>query len=489
MTWMALAVRLLLAAVFFAAAVGKLRDRRGAERALVEFGTPKRMAPSLAVALPAVEFATALLLIIPRTVWWGALASITLLAVFTGAIGVMLARGRRPNCHCFGQMHSSPVGWSMVVRNGCLATLAGFVIRGVPPDATVSVAGFASGTPLPALAWSALAGAGAALALALVEGWLLLNLLPQQGRLLKRIQSLEEALGRDPDGLNAGDAAPEFELATLDGGRRTLAALQSAGRPIVLVFTNPNCGPCDEVLPDVARWQREHQGRLTIAVISKGGVEANRAKAEKYGLRDVLLQADREVSEPYKVAGTPAAVLVSPGGIVGSRTAYMADGLDRLMRQATGNTADDPASPEPDAPQTPAIGEAAPEIVLPNLQGERLELASLRGRSTVVLFWSPRCGFCQHMLPQLKAWERKPAPRSPQLLVVSTGGLDENLAMGLKSHVVLDAEGSLMDRFGATGTPTAVLVDRDGRIASALAVGADHVMRLVRAAEPAGVHA
>lgn len=53
--------------------------------------------------------------------------------------------------------------------------------------------------------------------------------------------------------------------------------------------------------------------------------------------------------------------------------------------------------------------------------------------------------------------------------------------MGFTSPVVLDADGSAMRAFGASGTPMAVLVDASGRIASHLAVGAQEVMALARA--------
>ena len=89
------------------------------------------------------------------------------------------------------------------------------------------------------------------------------------------------------------------------------------------------------------------------------------------------------------------------------------------------------------------------------------------------------------MLPELKAWERKRPSQSPHLLVVSTGTVEANRAMGLISRVVLDPDGSTMRAFGASGTPMAILVDSEGRIASSLAAGAQQVMALARDTEKA----
>jgi hypothetical protein len=62
------------------------------------------------------------------TAWWGALGALALLSVFVAGIGINLARGRTPECHCFGQLHSAPAGWKTLARNGILAAVAGFVL-------------------------------------------------------------------------------------------------------------------------------------------------------------------------------------------------------------------------------------------------------------------------------------------------------------------------------------------------------------------------
>jgi hypothetical protein len=63
-------------------------------------------------------------------------------------------------------------------------------------------------------------------------------------------------------------------------------------------------------------------------------------------------------------------------------------------------------------------------------------------------------------------------------LVVSTGTEEANRQIGLSSTVVLDQQFSAGRAFGASGTPSAVLVDTEGRIASEVAVGAPAVLGL-----------
>jgi methylamine dehydrogenase accessory protein MauD len=501
MQWIALFGRLLLAVVLLVAAAGKLTDRQGFRRAVTDFGVPKALAASVALVLPLAELAIAALLVPSATVRWGALAALALLGLFTLGIVVNLTRGRRPECHCFGRFHSAPVGWSTVSRNAGLAAVAVVVLGwggSGPGSATL-----AAGTDASVATWITLAVALVALSLAAVEAWLLFNMLRQHGRVLMRLEKVERALNLGPGtGLPVGEEAPEFELPSLTGERLSLADLRASGRPVLLFFTNPHCAPCDAVLPDVAWWQREYADRITIAVISDGPLEINRAKATQHGVGTVLLQRDREVKEAYDVTGTPAAVLVDADGMIASPLAGGGEAVEELLRQALAAGADDlrgigadngngyhaPAGAPAPSPPAMAIGQPAPALTLPDLEGSTVALADLAGTSTVLLFWNPTCGFCRQMLPDLKKWERERPAGAPELLFVASGTAEANRAMRLASRIVLDADGSAFRAFGARGTPTAVLLGGDGRIASSLVVGAQAVMALARARrkEPLG---
>jgi hypothetical protein len=74
--------------------------------------------------------------------------------------------------------------------------------------------------------------------------------------------------------------------------------------------------------------------------------------------------------------------------------------------------------------------------------------------------------------------ETDPPKGTPRLLVVSHGTVEANRAMGFRSPVVLDQTLDTGRAFGASGTPSAVLVDRKGNVASELAVGSPAVLQL-----------
>jgi Methylamine utilisation protein MauE len=160
-----LLARLVLAAVFGVAAVTKVADREGSRRTLRGFGVPERLA--LAVALAELATAAALL----ATPLYGTLAALALLAGFSTAIVAALARGVRPDCGCFGRLHSAPAGRGALVRNAALAVCAAWVLAGPATRLTD---------------WMVAIGVVAAAHAAF--SW---QLLRQNGRLWQRIEALE----------------------------------------------------------------------------------------------------------------------------------------------------------------------------------------------------------------------------------------------------------------------------------------------------------
>jgi methylamine dehydrogenase accessory protein MauD len=481
-----LTARLVLAVVFAVAGISKLTDREGSRQAMSDFGLPAVLAAPFGLLLPLAELAVAVALVPATTAWWGAVGALVLLLLFVAGIGVNLARGRKPDCHCFGQLHSAPAGWKTLARNGALAVVAAIVVwQGSDGGGTGTSAlgwlGGLSATPLVGLILGLVA-----LALVVGQWWLLVNLLRQNGRLLVRVEALEARLGaggempsdnggqaQQQTSLPVGSEAPGFTLSGLRGETLTLDSLRSSGKPVMLLFTDPNCGPCNALLPEVGRWQEEHSEKFTVALVSRGETEENRTKAQEHALGNVLLQEDWEVSEAYQVGDTPSAVLVGPDGKVNSSVASGPDAIRGLLTHLL--------RPQLPIPVSKKVGEVAPEVKLPDLEGNTVELEDFRGKETFVLFWNPGCGFCQQMLPDLKELEENPPEGTPKLLVVSAGTEDANRQMGLASPVVLDQQFAVGRAFGASGTPSGVLVNAEGKVASEVAVGAQAVLELAGA--------
>lgn len=344
--------RLVLAGVLLVAAWAKLADLRETRRAMVAFGVPARLAGPAAILVPAAEAGVAVALIVPAWARWGAVAALALLGAFTAGIALNLANGRTPDCHCFGRLDSGPVdGWA-VLRNAVLALLAGLVVWRGPGGPHLGA--LSAADELSLVVQVALAVLVAAL------GLLVLSLFRQQGRILLRLDALEGMAG-PARGLALGEPAPDVALRTLDGEPATVASLLDGGRPAMLVFVSPTCGPCRALAPEVARWQREDAGSFAVAVVSDGTAEDNRAWATEHALGNVLLQDDDEAGRAYLVAGTPSAVLVSAEGRIASPVREGAPAIRSLVRETrsaataagAGGQAGSPLSEGPPPPGSP----------------------------------------------------------------------------------------------------------------------------------------
>jgi peroxiredoxin/uncharacterized membrane protein YphA (DoxX/SURF4 family) len=344
-----LASRLLLAALFLLAGASKLIDPAGSRKALRDFGLPAALARPLMLLLPALELAVAAALVPASLAWYGACGALALLTAFMIAVGVAMILGRKPDCHCFGQLHSAPVGWPTLIRNGVLALCAGWLVsrghRTLGPDLwawylTLGVEGRKVAVVV-------------ACAAAFYFIWLLLRSRPRSVSI--EVMPEEEPEAEPPPvrrptpsvqppeaptsnplgiGLPIGTPAPEFELPGINGEKRSSQSLRKQGRDVLLVFSSPFCKPCETMPSNLVRWAREVEQFPNIVLISKGTAEDNRPKLKEFGTAQVLLQRDSEVAAMYDCISTPSAVLVGADGLIRSELVTGGPAIKELLASA-----------------------------------------------------------------------------------------------------------------------------------------------------------
>jgi peroxiredoxin len=122
------------------------------------------------------------------------------------------------------------------------------------------------------------------------------------------------------------------------------------------------------------------------------------------------------------------------------------------------------------------IGDVAPAFTLPDLDGSETSLADFSGKPTMVMFWSPSCVYCQRMVDDLRIFESDRPANAPELLIVSTGDIEANRAAGLNSKILIDSGFATGRAYGASGTPSGVLVDGEGKVAATLVVGGPKIL-------------
>jgi len=149
------------------------------------------------------------------------------------------------------------------------------------------------------------------------------------------------------------------------------------------------------------------------------------------------------------------------------------EALEAGLRKLGGR--DQPASGLP-------VGSAAPEFELPDLEGNASKLTDFRGKRVLLIFFNPQCGFCAQMADDLAALDPDGKDGRPVPLVVSAGdaGLNRDLAQEhqIRCPVLLQKANEVASSYQASGTPSGYLIDKHGKLASGLAVGAGALLDL-----------
>src|SRR5262249_4133782 len=117
------------------------------------------------------------------------------------------------------------------------------------------------------------------------------------------------------------------------GETREASVEEYRGRPLLLVFSDPDCGPCDQLAPQLERLHRERP-ELPVLMVGRRDPELNRQKAAKLGLTfPVVLQRSWEISMRYGLFSTPVAYLIDERGII---AADAAKGVQAILDLAAG---------------------------------------------------------------------------------------------------------------------------------------------------------
>ena len=129
------------------------------------------------------------------------------------------------------------------------------------------------------------------------------------------------------------------------------------------------------------------------------------------------------------------------------------------------------------------LGVPAPDFLLADETGTTWALESVLARRTPVLlvFSHPACGACRLLLPDIARWQSEFRHRL-HVIVVSGGPRSDSIpqtAVPGLGTVLADESGAVARAYGVQATPSAVLVDRHGRIAAVTARGAGEIADLV----------
>ena len=480
-----LLIRIFLFVVFAVAAVGKFLELEGAAKSVKDFGTPPDLAKTFAVLIPFAELVFAGCLLFVGYSWLGAIGVFLMLVLFSGGMIAQLAQGNAPDCHCFGAIHSEPVSKKSLIRNIVFAILAFFLIISGKIN---QGSGFADLTYEMAIQlFIGLATLGMLGAVV----FYLKKISEQQTQIVRRMEILEvtaldggrevlrEDLAHPGDGLMIGSPAPDFVLPDVNGREVSLENLLMQAKPLLFFFVSPTCKPCAALLPEIEAWQTELKGKLNFVFFSSGEIKENLDKFAGVTLKQVLLQKDRETALSFSAQWTPTAILVNSDGTIASHTAVGDQPIRELVEQIKTQIDDPDVLLIGSGDKNSKLGRFLPEFSQSDVFDKKVSSEDLRGKRTLVTFWSLTCSFCDKMLEDLRDWDKTKGADEPNLLVFSEGEPEPHRKLDLSSPIVLDEKRKISLELGMSGTPSAVLINENGKIVSETAVGAENIWTLI----------
>ena len=119
-------------------------------------------------------------------------------------------------------------------------------------------------------------------------------------------------------------------------------------------------------------------------------------------------------------------------------------------------------------------GSSAQALTGSTLTGGTFDLATTRGKPTVVNFFASWCGPCNQEAPEVVAFAK--AHPDVQLVGVATNDKPFDTQgfvskYGISYPVVMDLDGAIGNAWGVTGIPTTFFIDKNGNVQAAI-VGA-----------------
>jgi thioredoxin 1 len=237
---------------------------------------------------------------------------------------------------------------------------------------------------------------------------------------------------------------------------RSIDRVLGAGLPVLLVFWDRPCPPCDQLNPTLDRLAAAYAGRALIARVSA---------------RD-----EPGLARRYGVAELPGLIFVNGGATVARAAGAASEAsLRAWLDHLTGGGARPPlpggpsipldgAAPAPPQPsRTRDAGAAAGPPGAPRTVSDATFDQVVGGSEQPVLvdFWAPWCGPCRAVAPAVERLAREFAGRA----IVAKLNVDENPRTA--------------QRFGISGIP-ALVIFRQGRVVERL-VGAQPLPALRQA--------
>ncbi len=117
--------------------------------------------------------------------------------------------------------------------------------------------------------------------------------------------------------------------------------------------------------------------------------------------------------------------------------------------------------------RVPAVGTAAEDFRLVDLEGKQQSLSQYRGKVVLVNFWATWCKPCTTEMPAMQATYDKLREKGFVVLAVNELEDEAKVREHIKQHghtfpVLMDRDNKVANQFGVFGLPVSVFIDEKG---------------------------
>lgn len=113
------------------------------------------------------------------------------------------------------------------------------------------------------------------------------------------------------------------------------------------------------------------------------------------------------------------------------------------------------------------VGKEAPDFVLQDLNGEKLQLSDYKGKGILLNFWATWCKPCEREMPIMNNQYENFQKDNVEIITVNIGESDVVVKrfvdrFGLKFPVLMDNNQDVLTAYGVNPLPVTFLIDKEG---------------------------
>jgi peroxiredoxin len=292
-----------------------------------------------------------------------------------------------------------------------------------------------------------------------------------------------------------GKPAPRLVVKTIDGDTIDLGRLYGR-QAVYLKFWATWCVPCRQQMPHFEHAFETAGPDMEVIAVNTGfndSLDAVRTYRRRLGITMPIVIDDGSLAAAFGLRVTPQHIVIGRDGRI-LYVGHLADArLDAALTAARAEPAAAVSGAEGAAqaavlPPRYQIGDRIPALAPATLDGDRFQFRNAADSGPLVLvFLSPWCESylatsrpaasesCRRMREQVSELVGAHGVRwlgiASGLWATPEDLRDYRKQYGVAMPLTLDESGALFRQFGVTEVPTALMIDRQGRIAGKVAAG------------------